>query len=825
MQNNIKRFVLLYVLLACLLVVFSGCGGRSSELSFEPFSEAEFELFNPEEFDSAGTYIRGTQSPDFMLDSDNAGAGADTSFIFNRGSSGDDAVITWDETADTLFFSNSALGFDVRAYGATGDGVTDDTAAIEAAITAASSGDVILFPPGTYVVGTTIDIDKSISLVGSGMNASIIDGSGIAGPGRILVIDGAITGTNTTLTGNAATGQAVVDVTDASSFSADDWIRVRSAAGFNNETETKLGELQVIEGIAVNAITCTQNLADTYNVADTATIDLVTMLESVRVEGLKFIGRGVGDTSAWLGVDIKQAQNVIVRDCWFIDCYSTALTLLDCVSFSVSGCVFENSFKVGLGYGVVVGDSSRDGVINGNNFVNNRHSVTMGATGTYGVVRNIVIDGNTVRYTDLAVRLNPFTWHNTCQGIVLSDNVVWGDGLATLLGTDLTVSGNKCYQDVAGNPAILFGQYTDRVVVTGNTIYDTQNIGIQLSRDNHDILISDNYIYVSNDSGIYCLNGASDGTTERILISNNVIDSSTNCIRFRVYTSDINFVLITDNVFLSTAVGINLNDNGVAGQVQFVRIENNIFTDCTIGINCQGVQYLDITGNTINSASSYGIGILTGGAGVTDYTIHDNRFIACADNIVDQSATEDPVVLNNVVLQNTANEDSDGGRESALSFEGEQSGNEVTTLAKIEGSHVGAGDDEKGQLKFYTNDTNDGDSPTLRLTIDNDGGILVPGSIVADTYNFAADGEANDTYVIALDPAAAGYVVGMMIVFTANTANLGACTVNVNGLGPTDLKAFNDQDPPDDYIEAGSVVIAVYDDSGDFQMLQADANP
>jgi len=42
----------------------------------------------------------------------------------------------------------------VRDYGARGDGKANDTAAIQAAIDAAASGGVVLFPPGDYVSGT-----------------------------------------------------------------------------------------------------------------------------------------------------------------------------------------------------------------------------------------------------------------------------------------------------------------------------------------------------------------------------------------------------------------------------------------------------------------------------------------------------------------------------------------------------------------------------------------------------------------------------------------------------------------------------------------------
>jgi len=176
-----------------------------------------------------------------------------------------------------------------------------------------------------------------------------------------------------------------------------------------------------------------------------------------------------------------------------------------------------------------------------------------------------------------------------------------------------------------------------------------------------------------------------------------------------------------------------------------------------------------------------------------------------------------------LLLHNTTEEDADDGRESTVRFKGEQSGGELTTLAMIRGSHDGAADDEKGKLEVLINDTNDGDTPTLRLSIDSEGNTQIVGDLVANTYNFAADAEASDTYVITLDPAPAAYVNGMTIRFTANTANTGACTVNVNALGAKSLKVLHDRDPGNGYIESGSVVVAEYDGTN-FQMIQPDAS-
>ena len=107
---------------------------------------------------------------------------------------------------------------------------------------------------------------------------------------------------------------------------------------------------------------------------------------------------------------------------------------------------------------------------------------------------------------------------------------------------------------------------------------------------------------------------------------------------------------------------------------------------------------------------------------------------------------------------------------------------------------------------------------TFPIAVDTDGGITANG------INFAADGESSDAYAITLSPAILEYKTGQMIVFTATTANTGACTLNVNGLGAKSLKSLHNQDPADNYIEAGSIVVVVYDGTN-FQIVSPDANP
>ena len=76
--------------------------------------------------------------------------------------------------------------FNVKSskYGAKGDGSTDDTTAISNALTDAAanvsgtSGGVVFFPPGTYIVNSTLTLLTKVRMVGSGRSATVIKAGG-----------------------------------------------------------------------------------------------------------------------------------------------------------------------------------------------------------------------------------------------------------------------------------------------------------------------------------------------------------------------------------------------------------------------------------------------------------------------------------------------------------------------------------------------------------------------------------------------------------------------------------------------------------------------
>lgn len=69
--------------------------------------------------------------------------------------------------------------YNVKGFGAKGDGVTDDTAAIQAAINATSKGGIVFLPPGTYLISSTLVIGDGTTTAVSTINGVKLIGSGI----------------------------------------------------------------------------------------------------------------------------------------------------------------------------------------------------------------------------------------------------------------------------------------------------------------------------------------------------------------------------------------------------------------------------------------------------------------------------------------------------------------------------------------------------------------------------------------------------------------------------------------------------------------------
>jgi hypothetical protein len=85
----------------------------------------------------------------------------------------------WADAVTDELNTLSQTVFDVRDFGAKGDGTTDDTNAVAATLDDMSAGDVLYFPTGTYLLDdwTTVTVSQPIKIQGNGRWGSVLQSS------------------------------------------------------------------------------------------------------------------------------------------------------------------------------------------------------------------------------------------------------------------------------------------------------------------------------------------------------------------------------------------------------------------------------------------------------------------------------------------------------------------------------------------------------------------------------------------------------------------------------------------------------------------------
>lgn len=197
-------------------------------------------------------------------------------------------------------------------YGAIGDGVTDDTTAIVAAIAAANAdgGGIVFFPPGTYPVTALNSISNAnITLMGCGSGASIIRGR-TAGTSIIRFTD------NTSTATKRITGLGFV-----------------ATAAYQTLMDIEETQQVVIDHCQFSAANISSAVLRRIAAAGESTI---------RVEGCTFINIA-SVCAALMNIAAEEDTTFTVIGCKFVTTASYTGAIIAGQNFKVSQCIFDAS--------------------------------------------------------------------------------------------------------------------------------------------------------------------------------------------------------------------------------------------------------------------------------------------------------------------------------------------------------------------------------------------------------------------------------------------------------------------------------------------------
>jgi polygalacturonase len=295
--------------------------------------------------------------------------------------------------------NKSDLTINVKDSGAKGDGVTNDTVAIQNAINAliTNGGGTLLFPFGTYKcnneLGSFTGSNITLELNGSTLDFTSI---GLATTVALLQFSGSYS-TGVTLSADATKGSKVVQAS-TTGLVAGDMVRIYSNKIWDPaRTSTRVGEIGFIRSIdSTTQLTLTIPLADSYSLADSAKIEKLTPVKNINIQNGTILGPSGNDQLQ--GIVIQLGINCLVRNIKSYDIDLKHITFVDCVKSNIEGCFIYESYHTNQAYGISFQDASQDCICSNTHFTDVRHSMTTNnaVSTSYGITRRIKFTNNTV---------------------------------------------------------------------------------------------------------------------------------------------------------------------------------------------------------------------------------------------------------------------------------------------------------------------------------------------------------------------------------------------------------------------------------------------
>ena len=560
----------------------------------------------------------------------------------------------------------------VRDFGAIGDGVTDDTAAIHRALDATHAGATLRFPVGTYkyVSATTKRIEKSIKLVFD-LGAKIVATGSTANPLLILGKEAEVgSGFGTFYHIGAAThvGQKSITVPSAlaASLSEGDIIFITSSAYFGGNDDlfcvstpsSYMGEMCEVLSIDNTTVYTKIPLYGNYT-----TDHVVCKMSTVKayVEGLV-----LEYDSNYTALQFECCKELVLKDSEIKYANYSCATLKYCYSGTVHNYRATDFmyFPLGSSYGLSIA-SSQNITITQSHIVGGRNGIDLGG---WEPCRNIVITGNILGSSYDHVNPGAVGTHSNAEFILVEGNVLIS-GLSincknmTVIGNtietpyDFTAGaiinmrsgynysdGNPGYVTIENNvirsmnPSLSYGIFLyptdvstlDTVVIRGNTFDMAGGTPIWCDTSNYNMTI--NTLIMESNVAKSDLGFVSSGAAAKLLTATNVYikDNKISGTQYNIYFNYVNFgnLHIDGNTLVcssSAAPSVTVS-NSTIGNIYFNRNKTYNANSYYYPVRLVATNYIEFCGNKLHNHDNMGGMSLT----ASNILVNNNWTVGCS---------------------------------------------------------------------------------------------------------------------------------------------------------------------------------------------------
>jgi hypothetical protein len=456
----------------------------------------------------------------------------------------------------------------VKDFGAVGNGVADDTAAIQLAVNA---GVTVVFPTGTYKITSPVYIttsNKKLITTGCTIDCtSLVYDAGVRASGCAFIFSGTFRG-QTTLAASTLAGDRSINITAATGAQVGDIVRVWSPQVLyhNDTSDANYTDINVVTDVSGTVLSLeTEMLLPFDSVSYAVTVRLYQPITGCSVEGpFNFLGGGVtaslANGNGRCGIYFLACQSPTVRGCRFEGFQGIAIYLEYCVdtlcaNLEMVGILPTITIVEGTNSGFygVYNVRTRRAIVQGCKSLRIRHLADglecfeylqigntcvkshRAAFGSHESVFNLNIVGNVANdcYAGVVVR----AWTTSISGNVFnveSACVTTSVMLDTDTAGTLSITGNTLKSKADTLAAIAISGIFSPTHISGNDIYNNLGSGVAFYTPKLDgVVISGNTVKAAAGVQIFDAATSRNSINKVVIIGNTFFDYTANMIAFR----------------------------------------------------------------------------------------------------------------------------------------------------------------------------------------------------------------------------------------------------------------------------------------------------